>query len=738
MQEKVARNFCAHSLHCSRKKRHQKIRQRNRAACRQTRNLIGKFRVDVLDCDRDRSLHKQRDSQRPPADFSTLGTAPVRPTTHACIRTVLVIVAFTIVAACAPNEMNPFCSDASDDSQPGISIAQRRASQAVQCDAQQIEGRISAMFLSPAATSALQQRARTAAGTATSAAQSEVVLSSRLPLSPAHSEMYQIAAEAERAAGSPSLMIWAANPWEPLHPLERPATSSTDSLATSLMRGERRSVAFNVRSVRAEPVPMRIKVTVPGLASDALRILRVNWTGTDTSDWVAAELEYLGDASSVQHTILLPGVAQQIWIEVHPSSSSDAGRFSGAVTLTVGDGVAATLPLEISVFSVRFPMRPSMHLGGWDFAEGLGSYGVTKTNQATFTQLLQERYVDTPWSWRHVMDWAHLDAQGNARGRPDTSRMQRWFSEWPLARRYRLHLHLHDYTGTIDPTSDRFRHAVATWARSWADEIRGLGKSPEQFDLLLIDEPRNEEQSRLTEVWAHAIRDSGAGFRIWTDPVWRDPRMTPQSLIDAVDTVAIHLAFAEKAGNAYWEWARDLGRNGKNVEVYACEGSAHGLDPYSYYRLTSWKAFFIGASAVSFWSFANTGGAPSDNEFAAEGTGYTPLFINGDVVRTAKHMEAAAQGIADVEYLRMLREVAVTNTDGYVRQRANELLHEAEELAFSSKHTSWLLQHEAGRADEQRTRIGEFLDSVITERPFQFRSAATTVLSITFRSPTTD
>ncbi len=149
-------------------------------------------------------------------------------------------------------------------------------------------------------------------------------------------------------------------------------------------------------------------------------------------------------------------------------------------------------------------------------------------------------------------------------------------------------------------------------------------------------------------------------------------------------------------------------------------GPARRLDPYAYYRLVAWRAFFTGATAVSFWSFSSIARTRSDNEFAAgfdptRPYNYSPLFINGDQIRPGKHMEAAAIGIQDVEYLTMLRDVTRTHADAGVRARATQLLQDAEgfiNAALPLSLSQWRQQAENSEADRQRAEIGRFLDAL--------------------------
>jgi hypothetical protein len=233
-----------------------------------------------------------------------------------------------------------------------------------------------------------------------------------------------------------------------------------------------------------------------------------------------------------------------------------------------------------------------------------------------------------------------------------------------------------------------------------------------------VDEPQTPDQAAVTEAWAKAIRTSGAGFRIWSDPIWRDPKQTPPALIDDVDTVSINVETARQAPSAYADWAHQLVNSHKTLELYRSSGPARTLDPYSYYRLTPWRAFFAGATGVTFWSFTDTRGSTSDNEFAAHDYNYSPFFINeGDQVRSGKHLEAAVEGLEDVEYLRLLREFSAKTTDASARDSAAALLQAAAELMRElDSSTSNVLSDPAARAaaDEVRVKIGQLLDAAKT------------------------
>lgn len=638
----------------------------------------------------------------------------------------IAILGVAVLSGCAEPNPNEICEGRggllvpSANNEPWDSEAQRRAAVAIECDAQEILHRVLTAGISETDVTALRNRESELVQSARQAVRAGAVESSRLPLSLAHQQMYEVAAEAERIAGSPAFLAWVTNPWKPLAPLERSLGVGIGTLSIALMPGERRALALNVRSSSAVSSRVRIWVNVSGFRADAIEIYQINWTGDDRSNWAAAELEPLGDASAVREASVLPGVTRQIWFEVHPDIAAVPGQYTGNVSLSTDDGQTADVPIAIKVFATRFT-GPSLHFGGWDYSLSYDyhpNYAVRETNRAQYVEYLQERYVDTPWEGHNnrILYRVSADANGRAAAPLDASALEAWLSQWPNGRRFRVDLKVGDHIAGIPATDARFSGAVATWALAWAAQIRRLNKSPEQFDLLIVDEPQTAEQMRLSEIWATAIRQSGAGFRIWTDLVWQDPLALPDGLLDAVDTVAVNLDFAElQEPQTHDLWARTLSDRGKTLEVYAFGGPARRLDPYAYYRLIPWRAFLMGASGVTFWSFADTGGSSSDNEFAVNEVDYSPLFIGHDVVRPGKHMEAAAEGIQDAYYLELLKQVASTYADEGVRRQAQQLFGQAAAFIYQgpkSANAQWRSQHEAEAADSHRVRIAEFLDSL--------------------------
>jgi len=101
------------------------------------------------------------------------------------------------------------------------------------------------------------------------------------------------------------------------------------------------------------------------------------------------------------------------------------------------------------------------------------------------------------------------------------------------------------------------------------------------------------------------------------------------------------------------------------------------IDPYMG-RLMPWTCWRHGAEAIHVWSFGDTGGASSWNEYVAIRDTYAPLFISEDSVTAGKHLEAAREGVEDYEYFVMLdreiREAHAQGANGPEVEEARQLL----------------------------------------------------------------
>jgi len=535
-----------------------------------------------------------------------------------------------------------------------------------------------------------------------------------LPMGPVHAAIFALIGRVEAASGNPTLTAWRANPWDFLTPFDTAPPVATVLPALSLLRGETRAVAINIRNASGEP--MDVKLAVDGLGSGGPpQVAEVAWTETQEGFPVAAALpEARRDGSGFR--IAVPaGMTRQVWLWVSAAGLSP-GVHTATVVLTRPVGAPLEIRVPARVVGVDFPNAPRLHIGGWDYTNTDSLYGLTAQNVPPLIAHLRSRGVDSPWATSQAMPFGDFDADGRLVSPPGTESFDRWVMRWPNARRYMVFLDVKDSLGVIGSATPAFRAAVSAWLRFWVSHAREKGIRPEQIYLLLVDEPNDAAATGRLMPWSHAIREADAGVKIFEDPIFERPDLIPPAFASAVDVLCVNRAFGQRSGAPFWNSAAALRSAALSLEIYGADGPTRTMDPYGYYRLQAWRAFAIGGEGSSFWAFADTGGVNSWNELAGTRKSFTPLFLSPDSVTAGKHMEALAESAHDFEVLALLREASVVvagrgpETPDLARARA--LLEEGPARVLGAPSADafpWTQARDRGLADEVRTEAADLL-----------------------------
>ena len=217
-----------------------------------------------------------------------------------------------------------------------------------------------------------------------------------LPLSEVHARIFAAHGTIAGASGLPPLAAWAANPWDFVRPLDKAPGTAPDHVSIAAMNGETRSGAVSMANSTSEPLMVRLDVTgwPGGLLEQELQLAEVVWTDTRELIPVADALAPLAAGT---RTVTLPaGMTRQIWLRFAPRDRPP-GRYGGALELTSGRGAPVRVALEFTVLPGRFPVRPALHLGGWDYTNTI-TYGLTAANVPPLIDTLHALGVDSPWA----------------------------------------------------------------------------------------------------------------------------------------------------------------------------------------------------------------------------------------------------------------------------------------------------------------------------------------------------
>ncbi len=540
-----------------------------------------------------------------------------------------------------------------------------------------------------------------------------------LPMTPLEEEIFRLQADVWRAQGKPELRVWDKHRWEPLAPSEEPAADAPEAaVEVAMMNNEYRADVFNITNASDRDQRLRLRITgLPGGDNpDWISVHQVEHVGTRWFTSVAAalpEAEMSGDA----WTIDVPrGMTRQVWIAVN-RPEIDAGLHEGVVELRSATGFAATVPLRLRIYPLRFPDQTTLLVGGWTYTDADSTYGVTPENREALIRHLQEHYVNAPWATGSSIKSGHFDDEGNVIEPPDTDRFDAWVARWPDAKMYMVFAAVGDSFDGAQMGTQVFANKVGGWARFWADHMVELGLRPEQLGVLLVDEPHGRDQYDIITAWARAIDAAAPGIVTWEDPQPPNADDSLLAMFESVDAICPHRPPFMTRGEWYTDLIEQMREQGKQIWLYSAAGPARTFDPFSYYLLQEWHVFGIGGVGSNFWAFGDNGRVSCWNEYPAPGNGpYCPTYIDDTSITPAKYMEAIREGIEDFEYLTMLRDrIEELAANGVAAERlapARELLATAVDRVMAmdtEPNYTWDLEKD--RAVQDRVRI-EILDAL--------------------------
>ncbi len=471
-----------------------------------------------------------------------------------------------------------------------------------------------------------------------------------LPLDDRHAEVWAVVGAARKAAGHPALVAWVGGPYDPIEPTTAPPRTGGE-VAVALLPGEWRPAVVNLTSSidRSAETVVSIEGLPGGSNPSWVAVHEVAWTDSAHGAAVASALPVAIRVAG-GHRIRVPaGATRQIWLSFHPGDLAP-GPYRGEVRVRSELGSPLVVPIVLQILPGRFPARPTLHAGGWDYATD-HVYASTSGNEAALIALLRSHFIDTAWATSAVLGLGPFDGAGRLSAPPDTARFDRWIAAWPDARRYAIYLNAADGLPGVAAGTAGFRARVAAWIDFWVAHAKRRGIEPSQLLLLPVDEVRTPEQDARFLVWASAIRAAQPNVGILMIPLHDRPEAVNR---DALALATVVTANRWKVGSSPSAWGFYRKRSA-SLELYSAEGPMLELDPYALIRLQAWEAWRLGARGSSFWSFSDAGGASSWNPCGQQALSYTSLFLSPDSAVSGKHLEALRESIEDYEYFVMLR-----------------------------------------------------------------------------------
>ena len=539
-----------------------------------------------------------------------------------------------------------------------------------------------------------------------------------LPLNDLHARVFGAQARLWEAAGHEPLTAWQSPLWDALSHLGPIPKSQPAQVEVWMMDNESRAGAFNLSNVTQESVAATVRFEgLPGGAMPPyITVHEVVWTDTKTLQPVAAALPEAVHTESGYRIDVEPGLTRQVWLTFHPTDLSPE-TYEGTIVVEADGLSPLRVPVTLTVYPFRFPDKPRLHVGGWDYTDQPSMYMVTPENREPLIALLREHFVDSPWGTRATMPYGSYDSAGTMTESPDTSHFDAWIDRWPGAAQYCVFAAVANHLNSMPMDTPAFARAAQAWVTFWAEHIQSRGLEPEQFAVLLLDEPHAAEQDAIIIAWAKALRLANTGIRIWEDPTYREITEANPEMLALCDVVCPNRPIFLRSSDASRQLYIDQRDAGRTLEFYSCSGPMRLLDPYMYCRLQAWTCWQYGAKASYFWAFGDDGNGSSWNEYGGGRTAYTPVFLNATSVTAGKHMEAIRESVEDYEYLVMLQETiadaAARGVEQAIIDDAQKLLNEVPGRVCAAYESDpgfwWKAECDRTMADAVRREILEML-----------------------------
>lgn len=478
-----------------------------------------------------------------------------------------------------------------------------------------------------------------------------------LPLDLLHRRIYELNAPLLRARGYRDLDLQPAYRYDPLDPLRIPGEPgpAPRALTMQLARGEHRAETLNF--VNSSDRAAEVLVTGRGGQEPPpwLRLRHVLFTDTLRQTPIGAGLSDAAPAYPGLRVTVPAGTIGQVWLDVN-SRGLAPGEHRAQVEVNNLRGRSFTVALTVRVAPATLPAELSCAIGGWDETNNKGGYEVTAGNMQPLIALLREYGVNMPWSNPQVMPTpGSYDAAGALTAPPDFSAWDEWVGRWAGAKHWGLFPSVRPSFAGEPMGTPRFNRMVGAWATAWMQHARAQGIAPGQIKLLLVDEPRSDEQDQVIIAWAKAIKAAQPELVIWNDPLHEEPAKVDPQFYELADVLCPNAPRFLAGGKDYQEFYLAQQRAGRELWFYSCSGPGKLLDPATYWRGQFWLNLKYGGKGSCYWAFGDEAG-DSWNAYAQTRAQYSPLFLGKTSVTTAKQMEALREGAEDYEYFLLLRQ----------------------------------------------------------------------------------
>lgn len=211
---------------------------------------------------------------------------------------------------------------------------------------------------------------------------------------------------------------------------------------------------------------------------------------------------------------------------------------------------------------------------------------------------------------------------------------------------------------------------LTTWIERMARYLMAKDIPPERWALYLVDEP-DRDSLRFLKIVAETVKRKFPLIQFYANPVSGTSNQVKSGDVgDAMQFIELWQPSLEAVRGSLWPVFQSSHRR---WWIYSNPTSPpKAADPLNTYRLTSWWAWYLGASGVGFWSYSDTGGTSAWDDFDGSRPDWAVVYEYRNGVISSRRWEAFRKGLEDY--------ILLGYADSAVRDRIGAVLNQGESL----------------------------------------------------------
>ena len=352
--------------------------------------------------------------------------------------------------------------------------------------------------------------------------------------------------------------------------------------------------------------------------------------------------------------VLKPGVAKRIWLTFRTRGRDvPPGDYATDVTVSVAGETVATVPVRLRVWPLRFPDETTLHSNSWCYFDEKPVVG----HEADAARDLVEHYNTALTVNHRYLPKPEPDAEGNIAPLDftklsdliDLNPEVRLWLIWPGFEFGFQRMGLAQFGGPV------WENAFEQYVTQTRDFLASKGIDRDHFAWYWIDEPSPKAWHEIYIPSSQLLKQIDPAMLVWADPTGHMAREDVEAGLPWVDFMCPSLGTVTKFGGP------DLFHQTRLPSwLYVC-ASEKNMPPFAYYRWHSWKTFSFGLQGIGMWVYTDARATTLSDYI--DGVSYAMVFSGEQAMIGSKRWDAWRQGIADFEYLTMLRDAAEAARD---------------------------------------------------------------------------